>query len=677
MDKTFDDYKVYAEDFLQHYYGVPTTRNFRCINPLHDDSKPSMGYDKEKCRAHCFGCEASYDIFDLVGLYFNITDKGEQFKKVQELYGGGYSTPLPPKPKKKVQTEEDKQKNAEKIKKYIQDAILNAYRTDYFQKRGFNSDTVHRCNLGYDPEEDAIVIPYSKQFTYYQRRYCQTKKFYKPKLDEAGHEPLYNAQALRIKTRKPVFIVESPLCAISIMQCGGQAVALGGCGAEKLFKLVKEKKPLGTLILALDNDDTGVANTEKIRDKFQELDVKFIIYNIAGTCKDPNELLQKDEKLLSENIGKAIKEAKKLTATKFDSIPLEELLKMKFPPRVWLIDKLVSTGLTILASPSKFGKSWMVLQMMQAIVEGKDFLGFPTHQYDVEYMALEDDPARIVERTLKQRSGKPIKSGCYISNKAPTLDNETLIDVMAEKLDDNPNLKLFIIDTLQKVRKKKRKEGFTDYAVDYEEIGELKDFADDNKIAIIVVHHTRKTKDESDPFADILGSTALQGVVDGMIVLGKKNETTIMHFKGRDVPDDSRIIEFDDDKKGGTCTWKIVGTPEEQEKMLQDQLYNKNPIVITIKELLKMNPNGWSGNSTEFLQAVYDVTKQVLAMNTTYLGREINELHMRLYADGIMHTYKTTAKKRVHTFTYVSKYKPWQQNGGKYQTDINDYFDDD
>ena len=45
----FDEYKQYAEDFLERYMGVPTTRNFKCINPMHNDDNPSMGYDKNSC----------------------------------------------------------------------------------------------------------------------------------------------------------------------------------------------------------------------------------------------------------------------------------------------------------------------------------------------------------------------------------------------------------------------------------------------------------------------------------------------------------------------------------------------------------------------------------------------------------------------------------------------------
>ncbi len=77
-----------------------------------------------------------------------------------------------------------------------------------------------------------------------------------------------------------------------------------------------------------------------------------------------------------------------------------------------------------------------------------------------------------------------------------------------------PNLKIIVIDTLQKIRKS------TDlsYSSDYKELSVLKNLADKLGIAILLVHHTRKNYD-SDPFNMISGTTGLSGCVDGSFVL--------------------------------------------------------------------------------------------------------------------------------------------------------------
>ena len=665
----FDDYKHYADDFLERYMGVPTTRNFKCVNPMHRDDNPSMGYDKNSCRAHCFGCDASYDIYDLVGLYFGIDDKSEQFKKVQSLYGVGGNS-LPTSKKKKVQS---KEKNIGNIKQYIIDCKANIYKTDYFAKRGLTNETLERCNLGYDEKEDAVVIPYSKAMDYFQRRSVKEKKFYKPKTEDAGQEPLYNAQALRLKTRKPIFIVESPICAMSIIQCGGMAVALCGTGLEKLLAKIRTKKPLGTLVISLDNDDAGEQATSRLMAKLRELEAKFLVFNVAGECKDPNELLMKDEKKLQNNIDFAIKEAKKLTASKFDSIPLEELLKKEFKPRTWIVKNLIPKGLTLLASPTKAGKSWMMLQLSQSVAEGKEFLGYDTVKSEVEYLALEDDEQRIAERTIIQRKGKPFEHGVHITTKAPTMDKDLLLDTLAEKLEENGKIKMFIIDTLQKVRKiKTDKESSNAYASDYVEIGQLKEFADDNDIAIVIVHHARKQIDEVDPYANILGSVALQGVVDTMMVINnRKKEEVMFYAKGRDIGNVARVIELDDDTKGNTFLWSIVGTPEEQAKAREKREYENNPLVITIKELLKNNPSGWGGTATDIMNAMYDITKQVVTVTSAQIGKELQTLATKLHRDGIDFTSKRTGEKRIHTFT-KNKKPSWMNSMPSYQPKFYD-----
>lgn len=652
----FGQYKHHIENFLQTYYGVNTRKNFRCLNPMHSDDKPSMGYDKTSFKAHCFGCQACYDIYDLVGLYFKIDNKGEQYKKVQELYGYGCTT----KPTKKVAKPKEPGivPQVKNIKKYIEECKNNIFMTDYFKKRGLTQETIERCNLGYDSDKKTVVIPYSKQLEYYQSRSVIEKKFYKPPKEIAGEEPLYNAQALRLKTRKPIFVVESPICAMSIIQAGGNAVALGGSGENKLITYIKAKKPLGAIVLSLDNDDPGQQTTSRIILKLKELDVKYTVKNISDNYKDPNELLMANPTRFEKNVLTTQEEAKKLTATKFDNQRLEDIYNAKYPPMEWIVDKLIPKGLSLLASPPKFGKSYLMLQMTQAVAEGKSFLGFNVNKNEVDYFALEDTKERINSRAHMQRKDAPMPSGAYITLRAPTMDKDKLLDILAERLEEYPKIKLFIIDTLQKIRRTSptKIDENNPYKADYSEIGQLKEFADDNGVGIVVVHHTRKAKDELDPYMNILGSIGLQGVVDTLIVLGKVNENSVMYYKGRDMGENKIIIDFDNESKGGTATWSVLGSPEEQDKQYKENLYNKNPVVKTIKELLRVNPNGWDGTATEFMEAMTDIVPDCTIMRPAELGKEIQLLHNDLYKDGIIQ--KSSRTNRTRNISFKKKTKP-------------------
>lgn len=682
MDKTFNDYKHYAEDFLQRYFGVNTARNFKCLNPLHNDDNPSMGYEKGKCRAHCFGCDAYYDLYDLVGLYFGIENKGEQLKKVQELYDSGalYSRKIPTPKVKKVETKkltaEQLEKNQGEIKAYIKDCIDNVHKTTYWHDRGLTDETIVACKLGYDEKKDAVVIPYSRALNYYQLRFIKDKKFYKPPTNYAGEEPLYNEQAMRLKTRVPIFIVESPICALSITQCGGNAVALCGVSCYmKVVNIAKIKKPTGTLIICLDNDEKGKEHTEKLVKELSKIkDVKYIVRNIADNCKDPNELLIKDEKKLSKNIEDAIRDAKRLTQTEYDSFSAYELDTMDIKPPEFIVENMIPTGLSLLASPTKYGKSWAMLQLCRSVALGTEFLGHKCNKHDCLYLALEDSKARLQSRQKKQGNGQRSPKGLFYSIKAPTLDKMRLITYLAEQIDENPNIKLIVIDTLQKVRSHVIDKNTNDYANDYKELSILKEFADDNKIAILLVHHSRKMADPNDPFNNILGSTGIQGVLDTMIVLYKTkrgDDNTTIEMTGRDIPSSSTIITFDKREGTGTFLWEVVGTPEEQQALKEKRDYDDNLVVRAILKLIEKNPSGWSGKATDLMNAIYDVTGQCYAGSSSGLGKEIQSLKPKLYSrSGIELETSRSGIERKITIKKKSKYPSWLSRPTYTQTEI-------
>lgn len=82
--------KEYVKQGLEGYLiqkGINTRKPFRCLNPAHNDNKPSMSYDRNRQKAHCFSCGADYDTFDLIGIEYGLTDDAAIFSKGYELFG--------------------------------------------------------------------------------------------------------------------------------------------------------------------------------------------------------------------------------------------------------------------------------------------------------------------------------------------------------------------------------------------------------------------------------------------------------------------------------------------------------------------------------------------------------------------------------------------------------------
>lgn len=90
-------------------------------------------------------------------------------------------------------------------------------------------------------------------------------------------------------------------------------------------------------------------------------------------------------------------------------------------------------------------------------------------------------------------------------------------------LKEHPDTGLIVIDTLQKVRKTVCA-NVNLYAADYDDINALKQIADKNHLAIVLVHHLRKTGD-ADPLNMISGTSGIASGADSNFILQKDKRT--------------------------------------------------------------------------------------------------------------------------------------------------------
>lgn len=294
-----------------------------------------------------------------------------------------------------------------------------------------------------------------------------------------------------------------------------------------------------------------------------------------------------------------LKEEKKV----IHSITAKDLSSMKLPKLYVVAKNLLGQGLCVLAGQRKIGKSWMILDLCYCVCTGQPFLEFETTKSACFYLALEDSDSRLQERMKKVFVDKDIPDNLYLATKCEPLD-KGLIEQLENKLEEYPDIKLIVIDTLQKVRGVQgRNQNAYDY--DYKEIGKLKEFADKHKICILVVHHLRKMKDYDDPFNNISGSTGIPGVADTTILLYKDkitDENANFMIQSRDFEDVQKILFFDDFK------WNIVSDFGDFAKGIEKLSYRADPIVITINKLLEENPEGIKISSEELYKKIIETT---------------------------------------------------------------------
>lgn len=275
---------------------------------------------------------------------------------------------------------------------------------------------------------------------------------------------------------------------------------------------------------------------------------------------------------------------------------VKDLMTQHFVPTEFLVNGILPLGLTLLASPPKFGKSWFSLLLCLAVAKGTPFLGLGTTKSDVLYLDLEDGDADLQERIKKLNMGEEAPAGLLYSTEAPTLA-DGLLDTLNQTLSSNPSIKLIVIDTLGVVLGAQNSDS-NQFAQEYALYGSLKKVANAHSIALLVIHHLRKTGDDSNPFNRIYGGVATQAALDTMMVLEKDthaSDSAHLHVSGRRCPQQDFVLSFDAD----TCIWSMVGNSAEADEKFHRNQYERSEAVVTIKEAVASGNGSWSGSMSD------------------------------------------------------------------------------
>lgn len=215
-----------------------------------------------------------------------------------------------------------------------------------------------------------------------------------------------------------------------------------------------------------------------------------------------------------------------------ETISMDELYDAVYPPKIPIVDGLIYNGTYLFVGAPKVGKSFFMAQLGYHVSKGIPLWDYPVQKGTVLYLALEDDYARLQKR-LSRMFGMESTDNFFFATKSKNL-NEGLEEELNQFVREQKDLRLIIIDTLQKVR-----EAGGDkfgYASDYEIVTKLKKFSDEHGICILVVHHTRKME-SSDSFDMISGTNGLLGAADGAFIMQKEKRTenkAVLEVAGRD-----------------------------------------------------------------------------------------------------------------------------------------------
>jgi len=330
---------------------------------------------------------------------------------------------------------------------------------------------------------------------------------------------------------------------------------------------------------------------EEVRRESEEL-----LRERLASLRNPEDAFRELERFKADQHGIRKAKVKYLSAT--------ELMDKEFEPIRWTVPGLIPEGLILLAGKPKVGKSWLALHLCHAVAFESG--GYALGQIEVEpgkavYYGLEDSERRLQERLKGISCGLPIPGNLFISNHLERLDAGGLEEIEAF-LEDNPETRLVVIDTLARVKPRSRRN--TDaYETDTEIMGGLQALAMRHGVTVLVVHHMRKNvKDADDVFDGVLGSTGLTGTADATVLVqrGRQSKEIVMHITGRDVEEQQLSVRFD---LSDRVPFNLMGTTEEVH--MSD----------TRKEILEyLEENGLTGPKelSKALGKNYSTTKNML-----------------------------------------------------------------
>lgn len=300
----------------QDYYQPNRKGFFLCQDPEHQDTNPSMMYNKKNNTCHCFSCGATHDLFWFIQRDYKLRSFPEAIAKAKELFAGiknvvnSHYTPF------------------EKDFSGYFDTIKENIPFEYLNSRGINEWLASAMGVFFDKQHNSIIIPTSS--TSYTERFIEVindtedKTRYKHYGSSKLFQPLVQRK-YKFPHIPPTFIVEGELDAMSIFAGSGlgdgakkedklsladiKTLAIGLGSANNWHLYINELKKYSTedlqktnIVLALDNDRAGQSGRDKLIEELDKINARYIVVNPYGPYKDANDALVNEPEKFKENI---------------------------------------------------------------------------------------------------------------------------------------------------------------------------------------------------------------------------------------------------------------------------------------------------------------------------------------------------------------------------------------
>ncbi len=226
-----------------------------------------------------------------------------------------------------------------------------------------------------------------------------------------------------------------------------------------------------------------------------------------------------------------------------------DLMKWEPGKMDWIIEDTMSRGLNLLVGQMKVGKSFLLLQIAEAVSTGRPLLGMNVKKGKVLYYPIEDGAKRLVRRMQAMKLDADF-SNIEFRFEGSANPAELALQIAADVERLNGDVTLVIIDTFKMASGGRGDSRLNAYEADVEMIAPFKRLTEAGDLAILGTFHERKPKTgaagESDHYNSISGSAGLAATADTFLRLIRERESRSgrLYIGGRDV-EDERLIEME------------------------------------------------------------------------------------------------------------------------------------
>ena len=295
----------------------------------------------------------------------------------------------------------------------------------------------------------------------------------------------------------------------------------------------------------------------------------------------------------------------------------------------FIIENLMkSRGLYCLVARPKVGKSLFALQLANSVATENSFLGFKTIKSPTLYISTEMNHTQILDR-INIMNLQFDDTNFFLREQEPNERKLNYMDLQVDfqKFANEYNGKLVIIDMMYGIDMN------NGYDINnYQDTGQylipkFRELCQKYNFTILLIHHLNKSNTS-------LGSTAIDGSVDGMLILKEdthiKNKI-ILEYESRDYEGFELIL-----KRNENLIF------EKSETEIEDLDYN---LTIFLNYAIKQK---------EFTFTVSEITSKLnLNITPSVFGKLLNNNLSTLEKEGLTITMKRTSTER----TYFAKYQ--------------------